>query len=292
MKILTLATQNKGYLPVLKILCNKNKHKLIVIEYNKKWKGFSWRMLKTLKKLEKIEKKNPNELIMIIDAYDVLIIANHDEIVKKFNHFNCDVLFSASCRLTGQPNISLVYQDLLYTRNQYYFETNTESVLNAGSLMGYVKYIRLIFNRMYERYKKTLHNDDQINLNNIYIEDINYRIDKYSSVFWIWECTTIYEMLHIVLFGYAPDTSDDFTNDIIYTKNRIKFKKTKPCVVHGIANRDMDKLCQKNNIKQSVIDTLFKKNTTQSDIKMMIMFVKIIIMIFIFTIIIIKCNSR
>ena len=288
MKILALATHNRGYLPVLKILCGRNNNDLTIIEYHKKWKGFSWRIRQTLKKIRKIEQNNPDEIIMLIDAYDVLVLANHDEIIKKFHQFNCDILFSASCRETGQPDLSFIYQNLLYPRNQYYFKTETESVLNAGCLLGYIKYIRIIFERMYERYKKTLDNDDQINLNNIYLKDINYKIDTHSRVFWIWECTTIYEIFHIIIFGYAPDTSD--SDDIIYVKNRIKFNEIQPCVVHGIANRDMDTLCQKNQIPQSVIDTLFKKNTTQIDLRLMIVFTQIVIVIIIFTIIITKNN--
>lgn len=273
MKILSLATKSDGYLPVLKILCEKHGHDLIILEYGNKWKGFSWRTRKYIEKLKELELCNPNEIVMIIDAYDVLVLADHNEIIEKYNEYKCDVLFSASCKKTGQPNYSYVY-DIGFKSLRMYFKSKNDYVLNAGSLMGNVKSLKIVYQRIYDRYRKTLITDDQINLNNIDISDINYKIDTQSHIFWIWERNSLSEHLSIII----NDTTYEATDNIKYTKGRIQFNSYNitPCVVHGIANRNMDKLCKNNKIPLSVISQLKKKSIVQDDIAFITFTVKIV----------------
>jgi general stress protein 26 len=276
MKILTLATKTKGYLSVLKMLCKKNNHELIVIQYGNKWKGFAWRIKNTLKKIKNIKDTNPNEIIMLIDAYDVLVLSNHEEIINKFYQFNCNVVFSSSSKNSGQPNLSLMYKYILHKRNKIYFKASSDHILNAGSIIGYSKDLYLIWSRMYKRYFQTFDNDDQVLLNNINLKDINYKVDIHSNIFWIWEITTLYELIYLVIYGYLPE----YKKNIKYVDGRIYFNQVKPSVIHGIGNRNMDELCKNNKIPTSIISFLFKKNTTQYDLKVLLNFLKIIFLLF------------
>ena len=278
MRVLTLATNDIGYLPALKFLCKKNNHNLDILEFGSVWKGFSWRILKTLHKLRKLDADlQSDEIIMLVDAYDILVLADHTEIITKFNLFNCDVIFSASCKYSGQPNLTLIYQHIIHKISSIYFDKATDTILNAGSLIGKVKCLKLIFERMYKYHLRTNVCDDQILLNKIYLKDINYKIDYESTIFWIWECSSLQEYLHLTLFG----ATFEINNNIRYTTDgRVSFNNIQPCVVHGIYNRVMDKLCKSNRIPTS---KLVKKKTSQTDLYILLIIVKILlIVLFIF----------
>lgn len=278
MKIVTVSTNTDGYFPVLKQICKKNNHKLIVLGFGEKWKGWIWR---TKMFINYISRCDPNEIIMIIDAYDVMVLASHEEIMRKYKNFKCDILFSASCIDSGQPNLSWVYKNIIFNQNKNYFDiTNYKKyILNAGTFMGKASKICELYKLLYKRYIKTLVTDDQTNLNNIRLTGLNYKIDKDSDIFWIWEISSLKELIHYWIYNELYEKTH------LYNKGRVKFNNVQPCVVHGIGNRIMDKLSFQNKIPYKTILNLKKKSTAQDDIKIFIIMGKLIIIIVLLVII-------
>ena len=65
MKIITVATQTKGYFKAYSESCKKNNLELIVLGWNEKWKGFLWKF--NLMQ-EYIASLNDNEIVIFTDA--------------------------------------------------------------------------------------------------------------------------------------------------------------------------------------------------------------------------------
>lgn len=278
MKIVTVSTKSDGYFPVLKKICKKNNHELVVLGYGEKWKGWVWRSKMFINYVSKCD---PDEIIMIVDAYDVMVLASHKEIMKKYKKFKCDILFSASCVDSGQPNISWLYRNVIFNQVKNYFDVPDYKsyILNAGTFMGKASKIHELYNRLYKRYVKTLVLDDQTNLNNIRLTGLNYKIDKDSEIFWIWERTSFKELIYFWIYNELYEKTH------IYNKGRVQFNNIQPCVVHGIGNRVMDKLCFQVKIPYKTILNLNKKSIAQNDIKIFMVMGKLIIIILLLVII-------
>ena len=78
MKIITVATHSESYFPIFEESCKKNNLELIVLGFGQKWQGFSWRF-KLIS--DYIENLPLNEVIIISDAYDVIVLQNNNNCI-------------------------------------------------------------------------------------------------------------------------------------------------------------------------------------------------------------------
>ena len=86
LKNIVFATQkNIGYYKILEESCKKNNIELITLGHNKKWNGFTMRLAHWLDYLKTLDN---NEIVMINDAYDVIILENGSKIISKFKKMN------------------------------------------------------------------------------------------------------------------------------------------------------------------------------------------------------------
>lgn len=242
LKITTVATHNDGYLPALKSICKKNKCHLDIIGFNQKWKGWKWRTEQIINYLQKCSVR---DIVMVIDGFDVLVISSPSEILQKFKKMNCNILFSCSHLSRGQPNNdSFIYSNVSFPSVKKYFKSNKDYILNAGTIIGYSKHLLQLYNRISKEQNLTKISDDQILLNKIDLSFLKYNIDFDSHIFWIWEIDQIED------YGYMLLKNETYShNRIKYEKGRVVFNNgNKPCVVHGINNRNMNKLCKINNV--------------------------------------------
>ncbi len=75
--IVTVATQNEGYLPVLKHQLKKININYKILGYGQKWNGWMWR---TILLIDYLKTHKPDDIIMIVDGYDVLLVGNEKDI--------------------------------------------------------------------------------------------------------------------------------------------------------------------------------------------------------------------
>jgi hypothetical protein len=116
-----------------------------------KWTGFTMRFELWLNYLNKID---DNEIIMITDAYDVIILEDSEIILDKFRKFNKNIVFTVSKNLSAGIIFGRCLDNITFS---------------PGSFIGYVKYIKQlikIFLNNKALFKKN-NNDDQILLNKI-----------------------------------------------------------------------------------------------------------------------------
>lgn len=237
--VLAFATHHQGYLDVLESMLDKSKISFKILGLNEKWTGFMMRHKYYIEHLT--ENYSEEDIIMIIDAYDVLVLSDETEIVSKFNSYNADIIFATESPTISQPKTDITTKIQELIKNIMFKTPNGKIVLNGGSCIGKKKQI-LEMLKLGQKYAiDNNESDDQIVLNNIDISHINYAVDKTSNIFWIATPCTFYDSLYALLFNEAPS----FMENVIFENNRIKFSNVSPCVIHGTMKRNMDDLCKR-----------------------------------------------
>ena len=91
------------------------------------WKG---NITKIVRLVDIISKYNDDDIFIFIDAFDVLINSNYDEIIDKFKSYNCDILVGTE--LNCYPGgFKKKFDDI--TPND-----SKSKYPNSGGYMGYV----------------------------------------------------------------------------------------------------------------------------------------------------------
>lgn len=223
LSVVTVSTDNKYYFDYLKNTCKKNGKDLVVLGYGEKWKGFNWRFKLIL---EYAKKLNPDDIICVVDGYDVISVRNLEHLPCIFNQLqkekNCKII-------VGYDNLNhgnLLNKILVYLK----FGSCNSYQLNAGTYIGYVKdIIHIITNILY--LNSNDHADDQVlltkycnsNINDVYI-DIDNKIFltigtplKESAQFLEFKNNSVFYRNQEPFFIHGPGKT--YLNDIIKKLN-------------------------------------------------------------------------
>jgi hypothetical protein len=153
--------------------------------------------------LEFCKKRDSNDIIVQTDAWDVIVVNDCDDLIKKFKSFKKNILLSGEKFCS--PDILQFYK--------FNFLSVPFPYICAGLLMGYAGTII----EMIEKYwNKTEEFDDQRLWYKAYLENKNkIAIDEYAKIF----LNTLYTK----------------KTDIVYEDNKLKYKVTNtyPIFVHS-----------------------------------------------------------
>jgi hypothetical protein len=233
--IITVATEEKYYLPYLKIICKKFNNELKILGLGSKWQGFSYRIDLIIKYLRTID---PNDIVCFIDGYDVICIRDINELINEFKKIINNKLI-------------LIGVDRHSTKNKLlaslYFKKVDNNFINAGSYMGYAKKLLIVLEEIYKSIDN-FNNDDQILLIDYckknpesYILDINNNI----FLCYLDSLKEIDDKLYIM-------------NDTVYYKN------SKPFFIHGPGFTYLNNILIKTGFKNTEylqnIKLSYKKN--------------------------------
>jgi len=230
--LLTVATHNEGYYDALKISAIRNNYTLETLGWGQKWEGL---IMKFKLYKEKLSFLDDNDIVIMVDAYDVIILEKKEVMIEKFKKFNKPILLSRD----GYIN-NFVFK---YLQDKIYHGTNNYRI-NTGLLMGYVwalkKMYTLICGESLEKCK-TPFLDDQMLLINTYHDYNNKQFFKENSEF---------DYNSDVFFNTYGDTRyPDFNfeiNDIFHVQNnKLYLKNTdiNPCFIQGPGNANLNNIC-------------------------------------------------
>ena len=227
--LITIATHNEGYYNALKESANKNEYNLITLGWGQKWEGF---IMKYKLLMENINKYNDNDIIILIDAYDVIVVDNINIAIEKFKKFNIPILLSKDGQIKN-TGFNYFYNKLFDSYHNY--------KICAGLMMGYVwalkKLIILMCGEELEKCKK-MQTDDQILLiktckkYNLYNKLV--LIDKNSEIFY-----NTYGNTENLEFNFEVTDIFDIKNNKLYIRNT----DISPCFIHGPGNVNLNSLC-------------------------------------------------
>jgi hypothetical protein len=226
-KLVTVATHSDGYLPWLEKSCKRFNIQLIKLGYGQKWLGFSWRFKLMIEYLKTID---PNELVIFIDAYDVIMLRPLDHIEEYYNNIvkmnKCKIIISED---KGIP----FYQDML---GKIYFKDYKGARINAGSYLGKASDILEILNNINQNIFDN-DDDDQILLTEYYKKNLgDFYIDT-SNIFFVTRVNQLKDIL---------------TDENIKIKNKkLTYINTKPFFIHGNGHTYLHNLILKLGYKIS-----------------------------------------
>lgn len=207
LKIITVATDDNEPLQRFKKSCNNYGLNYKILGLNEEWKGGDMKngrgggmKLNLLKK--ELKDYDNDDIILFTDSYDVIFLSDANEIIKKYNNFDKQLIFAGekSC----WPDTSL---ENIFTDDSEY------KYINSGGFIGKVSLILELLNIDFKD-----DYDDQLLIHQRYLEfKDKIGIDIECNIF--------------------QTSSEDIKNDIKidYGKNRITntIYNTKPCHYHG-----------------------------------------------------------
>jgi hypothetical protein len=233
--ILTVATHNEGYYDALKISAERNNLNLITLGFGQKWKGFIMKYDLTKNYLNSL---NDNDIVVFVDAYDVLILQNYDTIIEKFKSFNKPIILSQD----ANPH-SLF---LKYFHPKIFDQCNNTRI-NSGLYMGYVWALKLLFNQMCKYNDcNNKENDDQIMLTNTCNQPTFF--NKYLAI--DYDSLLFYTTMGgngFLNYNFSPGID----SDIIDKKLIIKKSNQEPSFIHGPANTNLDLVAKIYNLPKN-----------------------------------------
>ena len=209
-----------------------------------KWKGFGWRIKLILDFLRTLPK---DEIIMVVDAYDVILLRESSELLEEFRQNNSKFLCGAFRKLDG----------ILGRAQEFEFGKTKDDLhppynnLCAGTWITHVETALYL----YSKYDIKDKDDDQILLNRMY-EDYGRGVITPDTNFNIF-CTIFPNIVTRRIKG--------IDNIIITDDKRIKcgITNTYPFVIHALCNTHLDdiliKLGYTNCKSNTTITYLFKK---------------------------------
>jgi hypothetical protein len=122
----------------------------------------------------------PNDIILFIDAYDVMFAGNETEILARFLRLNASIVFAAECgcwpHIAEDPNIC--YQ-------AYPASPTSARYLNSGTWIGYAKEASVMLKAVMQEAGTSFDNaNDQKLMADLYIQHrSNIQLDFYSLIF-------------------------------------------------------------------------------------------------------------
>ena len=238
MKIITVATEKNGYFHSLQESANKFNYDLIVLGYGEKWKGFGWRVKLILEYIKTLPK---NEIIVMVDAYDVIILRDSNELKDFFIKLNVKFLCGAFRKLDGLLGIC---QEIEFGKTKNNIQPPYNN-LCAGTWISTVDYAISIYNNLYINDNK----DDQVILNQIY----DYNNDLITPDFNF----NIFCTLFPTIFTRQIRDIDKIhiTSD---NKLYCGVTNTYPFILHGLGNTDLTLILNKLDFNNKNNYTSFK----------------------------------
>ena len=205
-KLITVATHNEGYLPWLEKSCKRFNIELIKLGYGQKWLGFSWKFKLMIDYLKNI---NPNELIIFIDAYDVIMLRPLDDIEEYYNYIvkitNKKIIISEDKNLDKFVEFT----------SEIIFGKCKNTRINSGTYLGKASNLLEMFNRL----DFNNDDDDQILLTSY--------VNKYPE--------EIYIDTDNIFFLVRSNKLNDILKDknIKINNHKLTYLNSKPYFIHG-----------------------------------------------------------
>jgi len=238
---ISVATHKEGYYDAFVGSCRRNDIELVILGYGQPWQGFAWRFLLMKNYLEKLD---DGDIVVFLDAYDIIATQHASIIQERFLQFRSPILFSTE---------HVLRKDFLthYIRNGV-FGHCPRADISGGAYMGYVYALKQMYTYICQKHDCTSKNfsqlDDQKILTSL-CNDTNFlqpkiAFDHFSSIFYT---VSLPISTFQLLFSnkFYPDGEHHYIQN-----NQLYLQQTNqsPCFIHGIANTNMDFLIDLYNL--------------------------------------------
>ena len=237
LKIVTVATHSERYFPLLVQSCEKFGLELVVLGWNSKWTGFTYKF--DLMR-EFLAHEEPDTIIVFVDAYDVVMLQPATVILDAFARSGANILVAKDWNLMWYHEYAA----------RFGFGMCQRTRLNSGTYMGRASNLIKMFDLMCGQNSgcKDHKMDDQVMITdycNRYPDMVKVDTDLQLFIAVSSEKNSVLDM--------------DKANLSIQNKQLIYDQQVKPCIIHVPFNTRIDEMLESLGFDTSVIkDEEFK----------------------------------
>lgn len=220
MEIITIATDPAvRYYPALNQSCINKNIPLITLGVGEEWTGFAMK-LNLYKKY--IESQTTEKILVCVDGYDMICLADKSEIIKRFKTFKCGIVFTADMFYQKTRVLQYWLRKMFVGSKQYDYKYGVQT----GGFIGYTSALKKLFGS-FDYFTKN--EDDQRFINeHLNKTDIEYKLDTDQILFKCLEPASSFFMLN----STTPKVTDSSST----------------CFVHGCLRVDMNLICKQYNL--------------------------------------------
>ena len=240
MRALTYATDSDGYYPLLQSSALRFGFALDVLGWGERWSGMATKMIRYHDRLSQYP---ASEVVMLVDAYDVVFAAPVVETEKIFESMQLPYLFSAQryfpksrfWRRLADQVMGLGDDGHLPNR----FETERSGRPCMGALMGYAGALTELFSRLIASEARLNTRDDQ-KLLNLHLQKFpeEVHIDRECQIFQnLWRNSGVGSAGR-----FDPRVSHSELRVLPTARLENRQTKTHPQVIHAPMNLNIDPL--------------------------------------------------
>lgn len=196
MRIVSVATHEERLFDCFVASARKHDIPLDILGKGLAWKGFGWRWKLVSEHLKKLD---PEELILVTDAFDSIILKNAEAFEQEFIKFKAPIVFSS------EPPASEFYWIARYYRRRVF---GSDPIINGGTYIGCCKHIIDFISKL----KIEDDMDDQRFLTTLY-KHIKMTVDFKSNIFYhhvAWRRGSTIPNTCVVTFP-----ADGYSNEIV-----------------------------------------------------------------------------
>lgn len=288
MKVLTYATDRKGFFPCLEESCKKFGYDLRTVGMGEKWKGF---LQSQVGLLEAVMEFDPREMVLVVDGFDVVITSEPGEVLSHFERKRRELGREGDWIMIGKEHpkeeCSTLYRKTVRKLAVSYM--GSEDILNTGALLGTAAGMRRYFSSLIDLSSQTREKDDQ-KLANLFWKwwsnkdknateegsPFDMFVDDDGIFFCFCERRLPFVLLKFVMnpmlvsvpcddFSFFPKTErNGKRKDAAFEKQGLYWKgRKRVAVLHGIWNTDLSPVCSLLGLEASLSS---KKSISQPDL--------------------------
>ena len=151
--VVTFLDKHCSAIDNLKVDCKRTQFPFTVLGLGEKWESntIKLRLLKNF-----IQSELKEDILIVIDAFDVRITGSNESIKEKINQLECDILFGAEANYYFQnKELSFEYWNKYPRKGTYHY-------LNSGTFLGQSSSILKMIDGITEQYGIDIEDDKQL----------------------------------------------------------------------------------------------------------------------------------
>ena len=223
--VVTAANKSEGYYDILKESCIRNGCELTTLGFGEKWGGYVWKYTKMREYLKTIK---PNDIVIFVDGFDVIMTEDIDTVMKKYKKFEKDIVIS----IAYESDYSKLIAKRLYKLVEYNGKCDT--LLKMYDLIDR--------NHGFKNY-----NEDQL-LMSVFLNNSEKFMKKYIAL--DTDATLFNNAMRVNIKDYVFDSSGDKKLNISYKNNQILNTFKQPSsFLHGPASARLTPYLEKLGYK-------------------------------------------
>ncbi len=245
MKVVTVATHSDRYFDTLVDSAKKNNIELIVLGFGQKWQGLVWKFILMI---DYLKNADPDEIILFIDAYDVIFIQDIKNIEKKFLEIKKRADFKILLGVDQVPS-NYIHR---YMYNKVFNSAKNPNRINTGVYIGYAKDIYNILNDIQINNTTKETNDQILIINDAFKNPEKFYFDTKNEI--------IINLFADIFTGKVDLKKDNI--EILFNDNKAYLKDNKynttPMILHAPGNGNIDDIIIKFNYKINIKNDISK----------------------------------